>query len=58
MVDMSRNRQADLKSEVVEMNHLVKYFLDKGISPNRALQIMAFTIFTILKLGESLDRWN
>lgn len=48
----------DMSFETKEMNKLVKYFLDRNISPKTALNIMAFTIFSLLKLGESLDRWN
>lgn len=48
----------DMSFETKEMNELVKYFLRKNISPKTAINIMAFSIFSFLKLGETLDRWT
>jgi hypothetical protein len=47
-----------MRFEAKEMNELVKYFLRKNISPKTALNIMAFSILSILKLGEPLDKWR
>ena len=48
----------DLKFESKEMNELVRYFLNRNISPQEALQIMSFMILTIIKLDESLKTWS